>query len=109
MTTPPAIEGQLVDAKNIAVHKTVRLSIDVPAELGAKVIEMFGWATMANPVPVAIAKLNPSVQAPQPEPAITAKPNGKKAWHELSPAQQAGIHCNDRFFWQFLREKGESE
>jgi hypothetical protein len=55
---PVAITGSLVDLKNIAVHKCVRLSIDVPAELAQRVIASFGWPTGQNPVPVAIARID---------------------------------------------------
>lgn len=110
MTNPVAIVGQLVDAKNIAVHKSMRLSIDVPAERGAEIVKLFGWPTMAAPVPVAVARL---AEAPQieatPEPPPAANGHGKRPWRELSAPQQAGIRCDDPKFWQFLREEGEGD
>lgn len=44
------------------------------------------------------------VQASRP-PNETPDPvsaGGRKSWHELTPAQQAGIRCNDPEFWKFL-------
>jgi hypothetical protein len=58
MNAPVAITGSLVDLKNIALHKCVRLSIDVPSELEQRVIASFGWPTMQNPVLVAIARID---------------------------------------------------
>lgn len=101
MSKLAAIEGQLVDAKNIAVHKTLRLSIDVPVERAQDVLAAFGWPTMASPVPVALARILPESERkkePQPD-----KP--KRNWNELSRAQQAGIACNEKGFWTFLGER----
>ncbi len=55
---PAVIAGNLVDAKNVNTHKVFRLVIDVPAEHAVRVIEAFGWPTMAAPVPVAVARLS---------------------------------------------------
>lgn len=79
MSKVPAIQGSLVDARNIAVHKTLRLLVDVPVESASHVLELFGWPTMANPIPVALAPLNPA--------AITAQ-DGER----MSP-QAAGGHA----------------
>jgi hypothetical protein len=102
MSKPAAIAGSLVDAKNVNTHKCVRLSIDVPAELAAQVFAAFGWPTMADPVPVAIARLvDPKAATGQPEPK-----EGRKKWDELPPAQQAAIRCGEPEFRRFLVETG---
>lgn len=120
MSQPAAIAGSLVDAKNIAVHKTVRLSIDIPAEQGAAVIAAFGWPTMAAPVAVAVARLNtgkevvPDIRQGQ---ALAESPDGrnkngageKRSWSDLSLAQQAGIRCAEVAFQKFLRETGDMQ
>ena len=95
--TRAVISGSLVDAKNVQTHKSVRLYIDVPAELGEQIVKMFGWPTMAAPVPVAIARL---VAPPQQEPA-----NKGRQWEEISPAEQAGIRCHEWQFRRFLKAK----
>lgn len=114
---PRAIAGSLVDARNVAAHKSFRLVIDIPAEEAMKAIEAFGWPTAVNPVPVAVARL-----VSQPEkgggantsdrrrsPALpenkTGAGDGKRQWSELSPAQQAGIRCGEPTFWRFLNEE----
>ena len=40
-----------------------------------------------------------------PEESVKAK--GKRAWHELTPTEQAGVTANDPVFWRFLREDGQ--
>lgn len=96
--TRAAISGSLVNAKNVNVHKSVRLEIDVPAEYAAEIFKVFGWPTMAAPVPVAIARLNgvPKEQPPQKQ---------DRQWHEISPAEQAGMRCHEWEFRRFLKAK----
>jgi hypothetical protein len=96
MTKVPAIQGSLVDAKNIAVHKTLRLSIDVPVENAARVLELFGWPTMVNPIAVAIAPLDMGVVQQQSE-----KPTEQKGG-KLS--RDAAFLCQTGSFHKFLIE-----
>lgn len=116
MTAAAIIAGSLVDVKNVNSHKCMRLIIDVPAENALKVIAAFGWPTMVNPVSVAVARLN---EAPSPslrgvsssgerEPASDpglAMGRERRAFTDMSPAQQAGMFCSDRAFRLFLAEK----
>lgn len=97
---PAAIMGQLVDAKNVSVHKCLRLTIDVPAEQAMHVIETLGWPTQVNPVPVAVARLMPQAEAPADKPAAVRKPVAP----DKRLAQQAGIVCAEPAFWRFLEE-----
>lgn len=104
---PRAISGSLVDARNVATHKSFRLVIDIPAEEAMTAIEAFGWPTMAAPVPVAVARL---AVAPEIEATAEVVPiSGKRTWRELSYAQQAGIRCNEPAFWKYLTEVGEAD
>lgn len=96
---PSVIQGALVDAKNVATHKCVRLSIDVPAELGEQIVKAFGWPTMADPVSVAVARLKTTAQVVELEP-----PKVKREFKELPAPQQAGIVSNDKRFWAYLEE-----
>jgi hypothetical protein len=112
MNKPAAIAGSLVDAKNVNTHKCVRLSIDVPAELAAQVFAAFGWPTMADPVPVAIARLNSIAGSSNgrtsdfdsenagSSPAPATKERRK--WDELPPSQQAAIRCGEPAFQQYV-------
>ena len=109
MTAPRAITGQLVDAKNIAVHKAMRLSIDVPAELGAEIVKLFGWPTMAQPVPVAVARLaEPGQIEAKAEPAANSNGREHGPWASLTPTLQSVLRCQTPAFWTLLREEGES-
>ena len=92
MDKPAAIMGQLVDAKNVNAHKCVRLSIDVPSEHAPMVLAAFGWPTMADPIPVAIARLAGPLEAAMSEP------------EPKSYAQQAAIMGAEPAFWLFMRE-----
>ena len=94
-----AIAANLVDVKNIATHKCVLLSIHVPQEQAHLVLKAFGWPTMANPVPVAIAALDLSAASQKPAQA-PAKP--KQKWDEMPYAQQCGIRCAEPDFWRFV-------
>lgn len=105
MSDPAIIQGALVDAKNINVHKSIRLSIDVPAEQGALIVEAFGWPTMAEPVTVAVARLKPEAV----QEAAPASPKTKREFKSLPAPQQAGIMANDKRFWSYLREWHQRE
>lgn len=59
---PAAIAGSLVSMKNVGAHKSVVLTLHVPEEHALKVIEAFGWPTMANPVSVAVARLSETAE-----------------------------------------------
>ncbi len=121
---PAAILGSLVDMKNVAVHKSVRLIIDIPAEQAEDIIKAFGWPTQVNPVPVAVARLTPSAAEspatviPSAAPAERPPTRGfsaetPRSWHSLPYPQQAGIRSNDGLFRAFLKEdrkwKGEPD
>lgn len=103
------IEGSLIDVRNAGQHKEVVLKIAVPAELAKQVVDAFGWPTQVNPVHVAVARLkeevsNESKQAAKVSAAPATSPKPARPWNELSPAQQAGIRCNEPAFRRFLRE-----
>lgn len=95
MSKVPAIQGSLVDARNIAVHKTLRLLVDVPVESAGRVLELFGWPTMANPIPVALAPLNPqAVQNNEPKTTTPQAAGGRARADALTPEQRSDIAVN---------------
>lgn len=126
MNQPAAISAQLVDVRNVGQHKAIKLTLHVPAEQAESVMAAFGWPTMVEPVPVALARLDMNkvsgAIAPEkdgegagqstlaacdvstPSASRRGEPS-KKSWNEMSGAQQAGILCGDPEFWKFLREK----
>ena len=88
-----AMFGSLVDLKNVNSHKSVRLTIDIPAEQASGVVEMFGWPTQAQPVPVAIARMA----------------GGWEKKETRSLAQQAGALCANAIFQVFMDCQSEEE
>lgn len=113
MDKPAAIRAQLVDIRNIGHDKCVKLTLHVPAEQAPLVLEAFGWPTAVDPVPVALARLDETKEsAAQPRPSdsddASLTKTGRahsKSWHEISPAQQAGILCREPSFQRFLAER----
>lgn len=103
MTDRAAIDGEYSDFKIVRTRSVAQFVVEVPIEQAGEVVRLFGLPIPGKPVRVAIARLAEPAQ-------IEAKTNGdgKRSWQELSPAQQAGIHCNDPKFWKFLREQGAS-
>src|ERR1019366_7700500 len=127
MSGPAAIIASLVDVRNIAEHSSVVLKIHVPQERALEVIAAFGWPTGANPVPVAIARLDTNVAPPKlvealgdvealtvsekfdlhaaaikaQEEAFEA-PKKRRAFCDLPFPQQAGIKSDDLKFQLWL-------
>ena len=95
MTAPAAIMASLVDVRNISVHKCIRLEIHIPAEQAGLVLRAFGWPTLVDPVPVAIARLD-SAKAP----------SERRKFSELAMPAQAALRCQDIEFRSFLRSNG---
>jgi hypothetical protein len=95
MTAPAVISASLVDVRNIAAHKCVRLEIHVPVEQAGLVMAAFGWPTSVDPVPVAIARLDLSKPAVEPEKV-------RKPFDTLPAPQQAALRCNDVNFQRFI-------
>lgn len=102
---PAAISAQLVDVRNVSSHKCVRLEIHVPAEQAGLVMAAFGWPTMADPVPVALARL---VTAPEPI-AKPEAPKERRPFSELPYSQQAAMRCHEPDFERFLYQRAGAD
>jgi hypothetical protein len=92
-----AFEGGLVGIKNVGYDASVHLTIALPQELGAAIIAAFGWPTVKNPIPVAIARIDEGAAQKGP------KEREHRRFNALSPAEQAGIICKEEDFREFLR------
>jgi hypothetical protein len=90
-----AFEGGLVGIKNVGYDASVHLTIALPQELGAAIIAAFGWPTVKNPIPVAIARIDEGAAQKGP------KEREHRRFNALSPAEQAGILCRDPEFPSF--------
>ena len=97
MNKHAAISASLVDVRNIAAHKCVRLEIHVPVEQANQVFEAFGWPTAVDPIPVAIARLAIAQDKPSQQ-----KIHKTKSWDELRLSQQAAIRCSDETYRHWL-------
>jgi hypothetical protein len=106
MNKPAAIAASLVDVRNIATHKVVRLELHVPAEQAGTVLAAFGWPTAVDPIPVAIARLVTDRTSTEP-PKREDKP--RTAWQDLPLPQQAALRCQDLDFRRFLRTEKSAD
>src|SRR6185437_4140736 len=111
MTKLAAISASLVDVRNIAAHKCVRLEIHVPAEQAGMVLDAFGWPTAVDPVPVAIARLEsqkPASDAGTSNSSAFVRRKERRNFSDLPLPQQAALRCGDMEFREFLREEFDS-
>lgn len=104
MNKPAAISGDFADLRSVKTRSVVQIVIECPIEEGERIVQMFGFPQPGKPVRLAIARLN--LQLVEKEKAAGEKP--VRTWSDLSPAQQAGIRCNEPAFWKFLSE-GEDD
>jgi hypothetical protein len=115
MNAPAAIAAQLVDVRNVGAHKSIKLTLHVPQEQAMAVMEAFGWPTGADPVPVALARLQEATagvdrsspakaRGEEPGGAVSSSRRPQKSWHDMSAAEQAGVLCKDVKFHKFLQE-----
>jgi hypothetical protein len=93
-----AFKGGLVGIKNVGYDASVHLTIALPQELGAEIIAAFGWPTVKNPIPVAVARLEREAPKRETEPIAS-----QRRFEDLSPAQQAGILCREPEFAEFMK------
>src|SRR5687768_17572513 len=113
MSDARAISAQLVDIRNVGTHKVVKLTLHAPEEQAMQIMKLFGWPTGVNPIPVALARLDPlpphpAAAAPRPADAPQPLPVGenksKQRMSEKPYSTQAALRCKDARFRAFLRE-----
>lgn len=133
MKDAAAIAAQLVDVRNVGQHKCVKLTLHVPAEQAEQVMDAFGWPTMVDPVPVAVARLVQPAErtvvqdtdnssrlhagqeqhvGPSPDktrPALESLPAlvRAKASPQKRLAQLAGMLAKDPLFYKYLESPGQ--
>src|SRR3972149_8792011 len=106
--TKAAFQAAYTDWKLIRTRGVVQVVFEVPIERSREAYDALGgMPTPASEVWCAIARLNmENAQKPRPS---TPKPPATggahhKSWHEMTPAQQAGILCAEPTFWKFCEE-----
>lgn len=107
------IQATFADWRTVKGRKQLQLILEVPLEQQAHVLTMLGAPNPSDPQWCAIALLNLNATKPeepakstQSKPANATQAGGRRAWSDLSPAQQAGIRCNEEAFWRYLGERG---
>lgn len=96
MTHPSAFDCTFSDWKLIKTRGVVSISFEVPIEKADAAYKVLGgMPDHGTERWFGIARLDPKALEP---------PKPKRSWHEMQPAQQAGILCEDKVFHQFLRE-----
>lgn len=109
MIDPRVIQATFADWRTVKGRKQLQLIFEVPLEQQEVVLKMLG-APMPNDAKwYAIARLNAESEVvpdngPEAERRNTDRAGDKKAWSDLSPAQQAGIRCGEVAFRKFLEE-----
>ncbi len=112
MTSPAAFQATYSDWKLIRSRKVVQVVLEIPLEAAGQAYDVLGG--MPNPGAetwCAIARLkgkegnsNPLTDTPAPA-SVEASPVRARTWAEITPAQQAGIRCNEPAFVQFLASR----
>lgn len=100
MSKPLAIRAAYSDWKLVRTRQVIQLVFEVPlAEADAAYEVIGGMPDPSKERWFAIAALQ--AEAP---PANVIKIPDKRDWHNVQPAAQAGIRCNEGIFISFLRE-----
>lgn len=111
--TAAAFKATYAEWRVIKTRATVQLVFELPIEQADEAYQALGGMPIAaREVWCAIARLNLVGSSAVEHGAVNASVAGSiparsstRAFHELAPAQQAGILCNERAFRLFLAEK----
>lgn len=103
MTDPAAFLGNYADIVTRKTRGVFVVQIEIPIEKYQAFVAAFGGPSPAEERPVAIARIDPTKAAS--EPVKADKPQSKRKWAELPPAQQAAIRCGEGGFQTFMSER----
>ena len=120
MNKPAVMEGCYVDLKFLPGLKTARVFVDIPIEYSNLFLKMFDAPDRANPVRVALARLEPAEHlsgvsrptTPGPDnasPSVTApsaesqRQETRRNFRDLPRSQQAALKCQDTEFQNWLQ------
>jgi len=122
MTKPSAFSATYSDWKLIRSRSVVQVVFEVPLEMADQAYSALGgMPSQGETVWCGIARLKAPVgddERPvekevmphghsdaRPRSETNAAGGAKRSWHDISPAQQAGILCNEESFVTFIREE----
>lgn len=95
MKSPAAFRATYSDLKLIKTRQCVQIVFELPlADFDAAYAVLGGLPDSSKETWFGIAPLNAEAPAT----------SGKRDWHDLQPAQQAGMRCNEPSFVAFLKE-----
>ena len=109
-----AFSASYSDWKLIRTRGVVQIVLEVPIEAADHAYNVLGgMPNSASEVWVGVARFKPGTEVmpavpkarPEKPPASedSATPaRARKSWHEMTPAQQAGVLCNEMPFYSYL-------
>lgn len=101
MSAPAAFEASYSDWKLVKSRKVVQIVLEVPMEAADLAYQVLGgMPNHAAEAWLAVAKLDKTK---------VKETKQSRRWNELSVAEQAGIRCNERAFWDFVSDKNCDE
>jgi hypothetical protein len=108
--TRSAFEACFSDFRIVKGRKVGQLIFELPLEAVDAALETLGGVPRPDKEAwVGIARLEASSVRKQLEASVAlidkAPSKERRAWSQLSYAEQAGIRCNEPAFWQFLSEE----
>lgn len=98
MSAPAVISGDFSTFRHVQGRKVLQLVIEIPAEQAADVFSTFGYPGSGNPIPVAVARLNPTVSQPE------TVQKEKRTFSHLPFPQQAALRCQEPEFWRWMND-----
>lgn len=115
MTKRAITQADFVDTRRVKGRKVLQIICEVPLEQEQRIMETLGWPNPATGLPVAIARLDPSVAKggqsdTAPSPSVSdggsdSPVQPKKRFSELPRSAQAALKCKDPEFQVWLAEK----
>jgi hypothetical protein len=104
MSNAAAIQATYSDLKVIRGRKVCQIVMEIPLEASEAFVAAFGMPNPAKETWVALALLDKKAVQHKDD-GVQAPKNVRRAFHELTLAEQSAIKCGDRVFQRFLFEK----
>lgn len=99
-----AFTATFADWKLVKTRGVVQVVLEIPLEKSDEAYQVVGG--MPDPAKerwFAVARLQERAEAPSGKATTTRQSKEPASWHDMQPAQQAGILCNEKSFHKFLQ------
>jgi hypothetical protein len=109
--TKAATLATFSDFRTVKGRKVCQLIFEVPMEAANEALQALGGVpSPVDPVWCGIARVQPKatsepLKAVERDPRDRGKLLPRRKWEDLTPAQQAGIRCQEQEFEDFIRAK----